>query len=246
MDLKRLIPAMAAVALTLAASPARAAGEDDELGVWASVNAEKKLTKKWNLFAEGEFRTQDGVSAVERWSLAVGTDYRLLKWLKADASYTFIHSYREEEITGKGNIIPSYWLPRHRVNVSLSGSVKWNRFKFALRERWQYTYRPQQFVEKYDPNGNRKDDEKVKGKGEHMMRTRLQVEYDIAKCDFTPYASCELYYNTYGTEKTRWTVGTEYKINKKNSVEAYYRYQNHSDEDEANGHVIGIGYSVKF
>lgn len=224
-----------------------AQAQSEDWGVWTTVSVEKKLTKKWSVNAEGEYRTRDGVSATERWSGAISTDYKLFKWLKADIGYTYIHSRQASETTKKGNIIPGHWLPRHRFNASLTGSVEWNRFKFSLRERWQYTYRPQQFVEKYDKdNGKRKDDELVKGKAEHMVRSRIQVEYDIAKCDFTPYVSCELYHNSYGIDKTRWTAGTEYKINKKNSVEAYYRYQDKADDDESNGHVIGIGYKFKF
>lgn len=47
-------------------------------------------------------------------------------------------------------------------------------------------------------------------------------------------------------KKTRWTVGTEYKINKKHSFDLYYRYQDHEDDDETNGHVLGVGYKFKF
>lgn len=244
MDRKRVIPLMM-LAATLCSTTAKA--QSDDWGVWTTVTVEKKLTKKWSVNAEGEYRTRDGVSATERWSGAIGTDYKFFKWLKADIGYTYIHSRQPGETTKKGNIIPGHWLPRHRFNASITGSIEWNRFKFSLRERWQYTYRPQQYVEKYDKDdGTRKNDELVKAKAEHMVRSRLQIEYDIAKCDFTPYVSCELYHNSYGIDKTRWTAGTEYKINKKHSVEAYYRYQDKADDDESNGHVIGVGYKFKF
>lgn len=44
----------------------------------------------------------------------------------------------------------------------------------------------------------------------------------------------------------RWTLGTEWKLCKKHSLDFYYLYQNKADDDEANGHVVGAGYSFKF
>lgn len=36
------------------------------------------------------------------------------------------------------------------------------------------------------------------------------------------------------------------KLSKKHALDFYYLYQNKADDDEANGHVIGAGYSFKF
>ena len=50
----------------------------------------------------------------------------------------------------------------------------------------------------------------------------LQVEYNIRKCAFTPYTSCELSYslNEIGAfEKLRWTLGTEWKLSKKHALD---------------------------
>ena len=60
---------------------------------------------------------------------------------------------------------------------------------------------------------------------------------------------CELSYslNEIGAfQKLRWTLGTEWKLSKKHALDFYYLYQNKADDDEANGHVIGAGYSFKF
>ena len=243
MDRSRIIAAL----LMLCMACPQLAAQSDDFGVWTSLAAKKKLSKAWTLSAEGEYRTRDGLSATERWAASLGATYRVASWLKADAGYTYIYSNHESEVTKKGNIIPAYWYSRHRLTASLTGSLDLGRFALSLRERWQYTYRPECSVPKYDgDDGSQKADEVVKGKGKNVLRSRLQAEYNIAKCRFTPFASCELYHSGDGLEKTRWTVGTEYKINKKNGVEVYYRYQNKNDDDEANGHVLGIGYTIKF
>ena len=245
MDWKRIIIGLCVMACLM---PSVAVAQSDDFGVWTSLSAKKKLAKGVNLSAEAEYRTRDGLKNSERWAGNIGVDVRLLPWLKADAGYTYIYQNNPTETTKKGNIVPSYWYSRHRVTASLTGSVKWNRLEFSLRERWQYTYRPEKTVPKFDDDGvTPKDDEVVKGKGKNVLRSRLQVEYNIAKkCPFTPFASCELYHSGDGLDKTRWTVGTEYKISKKHTVEVYYRYQNRADEDEADNHVLGLGYTFKF
>lgn len=216
--------------------------------LWTSAEMKMKVTKGLNAFVEGEFRTHDGMESVERWSGTVGLDYKISKYLKATAGYTYIHQQTETETTKKSNIIPPYWQPKHRASFALTGNYDWNRFSFSLRERYQYTYRTEQSVPKFDSDGvTPKNDELIEAKHKHVLRSRLEVEYNIPKCKFTPYVSCEVYnvLNGFDTEKTRWTAGTSYKLNKKHSLDVYYRYIDESDGDEDGGHVIGIGYKFK-
>lgn len=197
---------------------------------------------------EGEYRTQDGFSGTERWTLSAGLDYKLCSFLKLSADYKYIQRHVESWVTKKGNIVSDYWQPRHRAGVALTGSYKWNRFTFSLRERYQYTYRTEQTAAKYDgDDGSQKDDEVIEAKSKHVLRSRLKAEYNIRKSGFSPFASCELYNNLSGFthEKARYTIGTEYKINKKHSLDMFYRYVDTSDDDDSNRHVIGIGYQFK-
>ena len=224
--------------------------QSDDFGIWTSAEVKKKLTTKLDASVEGEFRTRDGLSEVERWAASVGVAYKFNSYLKADVGYTYIYAHRESETTKKGNIISDYWSPRHRLSVSLTGSYKWNRLEFSLRERYQMTKRTAQTVSKYDgEDGSQKDDEEIPAKTKSVLRSRLQVEWDIKKSRFTPYISAELYNSLddgFSLDKTRYTIGTAYKFNKHHSLDVFYRYQNKSDDDESNGHVIGVGYRFKF
>lgn len=227
----------------------RLSAQENEFGVWTSAELQKKLFSGFDVSLEGEFRTRDVVKTVDRWSLAVQASYKIARWLKASAGYTFLDYYQPMEVTNKGNIIPEYWQVRHRFQLSLTGKADWNRFTFSLRERWQYTYRPDQYVTKLDgDDGSQKDDEYIKGKGKNVLRSRLQVEYDIRKCKFNPFASWELYHSLHdgSCEKMRWTVGGEWKLSKKHALDLYYLYQNKADDDESDGSAICIGYSYKF
>lgn len=248
--LKRTARLIIFLLLLCMAGTGKSYGQSDDFGIWTSAEVQKKLFPGFDVSLEGEFRTRDGVQTVERWSGSAGLSYKVFRWLKASAGYTFINYYHPMETTKKGNYIPEYWQARHRVNLSLTGKVDWHRFTFSLRERWQYTYRPSQSVPKFDgDDGSAKSDEYISGKGKNVLRSRIQVGYNIRKCAFNPYASCELYHSLnddVAFEKLRWTVGTEWKLSKKHSLDFYYLYQNKADEDEADGHVIGVGYSFKF
>lgn len=234
----------------LALPVVRGYAQSDDVGVWISTEVKKKIFPGFDAYAEGEFRTRDGLGSVERLAATAGVSYRLMPWLKADGGYTFIYSNRLGELTKKANWISSYWSPRHRLSVSLTGRYIWKRVEFSLRERYQFTYRTPLSVPKYDgDNGMRKADEEISGKSKNVLRSRLQAEWNIRKSPFSPYVSCELYHSmTDGwiLDKTRWTLGTGYKVSKKHAFDFFYRYQNHSDEDEANGHVWGAGYKLKF
>ena len=223
---------------------------DDDFCIWTSFDVRTKVVGKLDAVGELEFRTQDGFGDVERLAGTLGLSYKPFSYLKADLGYSYIHRHVLSETTQKGNIVDDYWSPRHRIFVSLTGSYKWNRLKFSLRERYQFTQRTATSAAKYDgDDGSRKDDEEILAKSKNVLRSRLQIEWDIRNCSFTPYVSCELFNSLdedCKLEKTRISVGTEYKFNKKNALDVFYRYQNQSDDDEPNGHVVGVGYSFRF
>lgn len=259
--------------LLLAASSAWA---QSDFGVWTSVEGSTKLNKKLELSIEGEYRTQDMSTMTERASGAVNLSYKnkAIPFLKADVGYTFMYmhypaetevKYEEDDNGGLTdvpkykNVDADYWTARHRATASLTGSVKWGRVKFSLRERYQFTYRmPAQCNRErygYHPVFDAWDEEPEvmiddkKAKSDHKLRSRLQISYDIKKCSFEPYVEVELYNqldNAFAYDKIRYTVGTEYKINKENKLKLFYRYQDYADIDEVSGHVLGLGYAFEF
>ena len=255
-----------------------------DFGVWTSIEGSTKLNKKMELSLEGEYRTQDMSTMTERVSGAVNLSFKdknFLPFLKADVGYTYMYmqymgetevKYQTDDegdyiFDAEDNLIPkhmnvdaAYWTARHRATASLTGSFKWGRAKFSLRERYQYTYRMAAQCartryyyfapfEQWDmENPEYMVDEKL-AKSDHKLRTRLQVSYDIKKCPFEPFAEVEIYNeldNAFAFDKVRYTVGTEYKINKENKLKVFYRYQDYADIDEVSGHVLGLGYAFEF
>ena len=251
---------MMALAMTATAGFAQ-----DDFGTILSLEAEKKISKKFSVGLEAEMRTRDDVKSIDRWSGGFQAGYKLLPWLKVSAGYTYLYdnnekiSYYEE---GDGKVKKGivnvgdpkkrgeYWGSRHRFNVSLTGSHKFGDLELSLRERWQYTYRPEQTVDqRYSYYDEEWDGEEhvYRGKGKNILRSRLMAEYKIRYIPMTPFVSVEAF-NAWNLEKIRYAVGSEWRINKKNVVSLYYRYQHvdNSSDGEPNRHSIGLSYKVKF
>ena len=251
-----------------------------DFGIWTSIEASTKLNKQFELSLEGEYRTQANSMHTERIATGISLSYKNKKvpFLKADIGYSSMAMYGLGETTIKyqeseeGRLEPKhmnvdapYWYTRHRATASLTGSIKWGRFKFSLRERYQFTHRMRSYCDRersyYFKPLNKWDyelsdfeqpemlvDEK-KAKSDHKLRSRLAVSYDIKGCAFEPFAEMEVYNQldkAFAYDKVRYTIGAEYKINKEHKVKAYYRYQDYADIEEVSGHILGLGYAFEF
>lgn len=172
--------------LALMMMPLSLLAQSDDFGVWTSIGAEKKISKKLSVGMEAELRTRDDVSTLDRWSVGVDAQYKLTKWLKVSAGYSFLDDNNEKitykETNGMPNKLAEYWGVRHRFNVSLTGSYKFGDWQVSLRERWQYTYRPEKTIdERWDFDDDEYDGKPktYKGRGKNVLRSRLQLSYDI-------------------------------------------------------------------
>lgn len=230
-----------------------ASAQGDDLGLSASIGAEKKLCTSWDVEAEAEFRSRNDMKTASRWSLSAGTSYKLTTWLKASAGYKFLYDNEHEKVSyhedlTPNNWRPSLWLPRHRFTLSLTASQMLGRISLSLREGWQYTYRPSQATERYDFDNNYWEYTEVRGKGRNVLRSRLQAKWKIRHCKVDPYASVELF-NAWSVQKTRYNVGIDWKMTKQHTFNLFYRYQdvgNNDDDGDPDSHIIGLGYNFKF
>ncbi|MDD5869926.1 MAG: DUF2490 domain-containing protein [Bacteroidales bacterium] len=226
---------------------------DNDFGMWYSVSAEKKITKKWSAEIEAEMRTRNDARTWDRWSASASAKYKLTKWLNAEVAYVFLNDNNPEKISyhtngDYNNWRPSYWGTRHRFNVSLTGKVGFGGFEVSLRERWQYTYRPEATTLRYDFDNSEWEDVAVRGKGSNVLRSRLQVEYNIPKSKVDPHASVELF-NAWNVEKVRYTVGADWKIRKKHVIGVNYIYQSINGDDvdnDPNSNIVSLSYKFKF
>lgn len=240
--MKKIIILSAMLTFALTATRAQA--------LWSSATADFDITKKLSGSIEGEYRTTDKLSSTDRWSLAAGLDYKFCPYFKLGASYTFIDNHADQRTTSKGNIVSSYWQPRHRFAIDATGSYKLGMVKLSLRERYQFTHNTEQTVAKWDgDDGSRKSDEVIEAKDKQVLRSRLKADLDIRKSIFTPFASVEIYNSLtsgFSTEQLRYTIGTDLSLSKHHELSIFYRFVNERDEGDENLNVIGVGYKWKF
>lgn len=231
------------------------ASAQSEGGLLLGAETEKKLNKKLSVSLEAELRTRNDFKTMDRWAFGLGAKYKLTDWLKADAGYKLLDTNFREDIDLKSSGAynhwrPSYWGIKHRFYASLAGSYKFkNNIKLELRERWQYTLRPEKTVQRWDFDDEAWEDKVRSSMAKNQLRSRFEVSYDKKHAFFTPFASIELY-NSWGIEKIRYNIGTDLRLSKQHNLSIYYRYQDmkHVDADDydPNMHYIGVGYKFKF
>lgn len=194
----------------------------DDFGVWTSVSAEKSFGKKFSIDAGVENRLQENATKALRWDFGLGASYKVTKFLKLGAGYTYIRGrnlqevkprYKKDGVTVNGyNVDHEFWRNKHRLYFDVTGKVAWGRFTFSLRERYLYTHynKAECLRDKYRTllqdgytgdtyiyNGTEfmeyeQTTDQKKAKDKHALRSRLQVEYNIKGLPLNPYASYEV------------------------------------------------------
>lgn len=247
--MKRLLLAI----LILAALPTMA--QDQDFGLDLTLATDIKVDKRWSLGIEGEMISRNDCKTIDRWSLGLETSYKATDWLKLTAGYQLQYNNYQEKIKyqSSGDLKtwrPSYWKEAYRFYASATFSTTVGRFDLSLRERWQYTLRPESTQDRYDFVDKAWEDQLIETRHKHVLRSRAKVEYNIPKCKIDPYASVELY-NGWELDKTRYIVGLEWKIRKAHIIDLYYRYDNMGKQDPLENtdndmHILGATYTYKF
>ncbi len=236
------------------------AGGEDDFATWLELGAEKILPYNFTVGAEGELRTQDNSSKIKRFSIGVNGGYKVNKYLKLGVTYNFLEGYSPDK-EGKSYYTPGYWTPRHRASFDVCGDIKlWGLVKFSVRERYQYTFRKEQEIDRYSQtyNGDGElvghDDEsepKIKSRADvHLLRSRLKIEFSRKHWQWTPFVSVEAQNNlreSMHLHKVRSMAGTEYEITKQHKISAAYVFTCETKESPRERiHAISIGYNYKF
>lgn len=156
------------------------------------------------------------------------------------------------------NVNERYWRNRHRTSLGISAvyapSKRWS---FQLKETVQYNhYCSGDSINQTEWRWKGDDEDKlmptldkkaVTAKDRFVLRSKLTVEYNVKGLPLNPFASvdygCGL---NYTANKWKYAIGADYNISKKHRLTIYYRFQTEDDDDEPNGHMLGMGYKFKF
>lgn len=261
------------------------AESNNDFGTWAEIGIEKSLSKKWSVGMETEYRAQEkarwsiGVNGEYKINkhLKFGAFYTFQESKKPESKKDHYKNDIEDADHWNGyNIREKFWSPRHRAGLDITGTIKlWKWMRISVRERYQYTHRMARNYdvtkERYDkfldaetgnPVYQMKDNYPIteantsEAEDDHVLRSRLKLEYDKKGCALTPFISAETHNNMSQNmilEKVRSCIGVDYKINKSHSVSLSYILTTSIYDDEEpyerihdKMHAIGIGYNYKF
>ncbi len=245
---------IALIAICCFLTPANLAAQESDWGGSYNLEFSKKVTPKLSLSLDGEYRTRNDFRSTDRFETSFQASYKLVDFLKVGATYSLINQNSEK------NKYRS-WEIRHRWNAFMTASYEINRFKISLREKYQQTYRVGVPSVETDSSYNVTSEDweyrtQIKRSNpKKVLRSRLAVSYDIRKSKFEPYASVELSHlldsptGDGGLVRVRYVIGTDYKINKKNILNVFYRFDDEKgvgDDSETNYNYIGVGFTHKF
>ena len=119
---------------------------------------------------------------------------------------------------------------RQRIDIGLSFKYELNDFRFAFRTKIQ--------TKNALPNENNPT----------FSRNKVSVKYKLKK-NLSPFIAYEFYYQ-FNDEKvinrTRISLGTSYKINKRNAVKLFYMFENRFNvRNLKHNHIYGISYNIE-
>jgi predicted porin len=202
--------------------------QESDFGLWYEVNVGKSLNKKFDLEASVMVRTFDNGSKIDQGYFEAGATYNLNKYVGFAASYR-IGNYLDDD---------DLYHIRHKWFGDIKGSLSLKHLHLSARLRLQVMERV--YVE--HPSDN---------KAEYDGRFKLRGIYKIPKFPVDPYASFETFSPVFRSsghliDKSRTTVGLEYKINKKNFINTEYIYQRDNSPDLSIMHIIDLSYTFKF
>lgn len=188
---------------------------ENEFQTRTSIGLSKEIIDDLTFEFSPELRWTDGIS-LDRYQLNAELEYKPIKHFYLSACYRFVAKDLKED---------KEYLHRYQFNAIYK--QKFKRWKPGIKVSYcNYT----------EDNDNGA-----------FLRYKAFVSYNIKKCKFSPEAAYEIIHQLDGNciYKYRYKLGTDYKINKKISLSAAYKFDFYMLEYK-NRHIIDLGMKYKF
>ena len=188
--------------------------------LWTGFSISKEINDFEFTFSE-DLRFDENMTHIDKIFSEFGAQYKIVKGVYAVVNYRFS---RDNDYSNKSYDI------RHRCDFSLAFKHKYENFRFSFRTKYQ--------TKSSSPEENNPT----------FSRNKFAVKYKLEN-DLTPFISYEFYYQ-FNEERiinrTRFSLGSTYKINKKNALKFFYIFENRFNvKTLAHNHIYGVSYSFQ-
>ena len=188
----------------------------------------KELFNSWEIGIESALKLEKDASRIDEIDFDLDVHYQPHSILVLGVGYRYAFNQKKD----------STYEQKQRLFGEAELNFKWERFKFEYRLRYQNV--DDDFFQYVET-----------APAEHILRNRIQLNYNIPKSKLTPYFYSELYGNLEkGTQfaiKMKFALGFKYSLGKYGKVRLYYRIDRQlNDQYPFTYHSLGIGYRYKF
>lgn len=208
-------------------------------GLWTSFEVKKKLKYGLAVSLQEEYKMRENLSNTDKLETTIDLSWKPISFLKGGISYCRI----DYNHPANNNNPSEYWELRHRYIAYVAGSYDLGRFGLSLREKFQQTNRVGVIADANKSNPT------------NVLRSKFEVDYNIRKSPFTPFASVEVFYAfnepdgiqnppaTGMVSEIRSNIGVGYALNKRLSVDAGYLFCSEKgwDDDVRNASGVKVG-----
>jgi hypothetical protein len=221
--IKRILPA-----LLLVCVPFLVQAQENDFGIWANVEVEYGLSKKFDLEFSGSVRSYNNTSELEQAFLEGGVKYSIWKFLSVAASYRYISRLEDN----------GFYYGRHKLFIDATGSFPAGSFSFSGRFRLQRVVLT--YIESEEDDIAR-----------YVLRFRAKASFRAPSSPLKPYLSFEPFLPVF-TEadiligKYRLSAGCELYLTNRSSIDIGHILERDFKPAVINLHIVNLGYKVRF
>ena len=200
--------------------PVNSFAQNNTWELWTGATVSKKMTGRFKISINPEFRFAEQFDHKE-WRLETGVDYLPFQFLELGINYRFSSSHEPD-----GDKTNS-----HTFSSDVRFKYPIQRFKIEARGRFT----------NYNEFGEPMDFKNP------YLRYRLKMEYDLPNSKLRPMTSVEWFHqlSEHEINKIRYSVGVDYRFNKKHALGATYHYQDYLKKERYRN-MVELSYKFKF
>jgi len=187
--------------------------------LWAGISVNKSFNDLTISFTE-EMRLDENISHIDKILSEIGAQYKITKGFYIGLNYRYS---RDNDYETKNYDM------KHRIDFGLTYKRKLNDFRFSFRTKIQ--------SKSALPNENNPT----------FSRNKFALKYKLNK-KVIPFIAYEFYYQFNDQKvinRTRYSLGTSYKINSNNALKLFYLFETRFNTRNLKyNHIYGISYSI--